>query len=68
MTDEFCICFVPQAFSGVSYSTFVIKVPAGQSVGVDFEELHLRNPKSKLHTSGDSSNQFAHTTGNVTHI
>ena len=47
-----------EAFSGVSYSTFVIKVPAGQSVGVDIEELHLvsKHPKSKLYTS----NQFAH--------
>ncbi len=30
-----------EAFSGVSYSSFIIKVPAGQSVGVDIEELHV---------------------------
>eukprot|EP00435_Cladocopium_sp_Y103_P074135 s206_g47.t1 len=36
-----------EAFSGVSYSTFVIKVPAGQSVGVDIEDRTITSVSSR---------------------
>ena len=35
--------FGPKAFSGVAYSSFTIKIPAGQSVGVDIEAFKARN-------------------------
>lgn len=36
-----------EAFSGVSYSSFIIKVPAGQSVGVDIEDRTITSVSSR---------------------